>query len=347
MRFDNFTYVQLLSDTVSFDKKLNKKLLPISNSFRLKKAKQVDEAEKQAKVSRSKSSQNQEEEINIDKFYKRIDSVDDDITDILKRYNIRGYSKDPDEQNKSPRSSSPSRLIYNPNIINTGSFEFDEMQHQSTPTVTTSENNIYLNSTLTKSTDSISARIDFNDLILDLNLCSPSPRQTASTNINSHSPASTSRGTLAVVQVPEPKADYYHNKARYPLISRAIYKPHSYDNLNSTRENFNDGSTTHRDCSCFVNNDETSHFKRHSYNSLRISSNSTKPVSYSCNLDSASLESSRTNTARLNPDYNPKTSAWSANVALKTTTIVPKDNNSTHKNLIKERRSYFIYHFTN
>ena len=332
VRFDNFTYVQLLSDTVSFDKKLNKKLLPLSNSFRLKKkAKQTeeDEEKKANALVRSKSSLSgdKKEEINPEKLYKRIESVDDDITDILKRYNIRGYSQDPNEQTEGPRSSSPTRLIYNPD---TSPFEFDEI-NESTQ-ITTNENNIYLNSTLTKSADSISARIDLNDLVLDLNLCasSPSPTRTMEPVVSSR----------AVVPA-EPKADYYnHNRARYPLISRAVYKPHSYDNLNLTRDNFNDGST-HRDCSCFTAKDnhenEPSNFKRYNYKSLRVS-NIERPSSYSCNLDSTALESSRTtNTARLNEKPSSLGFHASTNVTMKTT-VMPKDNNSTHKNLIKESK---------
>ena len=50
VNFENYTYVQLLSDTVSLDRKLQRNLSLLSNSFRLKKKR-----DEEASLVRSKS----------------------------------------------------------------------------------------------------------------------------------------------------------------------------------------------------------------------------------------------------------------------------------------------------
>ena len=54
VNFENYTYVQLLSETVSFDRKLQRNLSLLSSSFRLKK-----KMEEETSLARSKSNVSQ------------------------------------------------------------------------------------------------------------------------------------------------------------------------------------------------------------------------------------------------------------------------------------------------
>ena len=105
-----------------------------------------------------------------------VSSVDDDITDILKRYGINGYG---DDKEKSPLKS---RL----ENFNSSTCLFDvENVPKSTPTSTMQQPESNLNETLsstlaisTSDSLSTSTRIDLTELFidLDLNLCVSTPR---------------------------------------------------------------------------------------------------------------------------------------------------------------------------
>jgi len=93
VKFDNYTYIQLLSETASFDKTINRKLQQQASSFRSKK-----HPNSPMSLARSKSQLTHKTTVDVSTLtenrYRRDEPTpDDDITDILRRYNINGYSE--------------------------------------------------------------------------------------------------------------------------------------------------------------------------------------------------------------------------------------------------------------
>jgi len=146
-------------------------------------------------------------------------SVNDDITDILRRYNINGYSEDVSAR-KEEGDTSITSLTENHSFFN------NQLENAPKSTPTTSDvykhyNNKNLTS-ITNSSKSLSPRVDLNDLFLDLDLCVSTPRpQKTDPNVN----------TLKSRNIPDTERSYYqscqfmHNNAKYPLISKAIHRP--------------------------------------------------------------------------------------------------------------------------
>jgi len=168
VKFDNYTYIQLLSETASFDKTINRKLQQQASSFRSKK-----HPNSPMSLARSKSQLTHKTTVDVSTLtenrYRRDEPTpDDDITDILRRYNINGYSEN------IPTDTA------NTSLTETVSFFNNQLERAPKSTPTTSdvykhiENN---NITSPNSNSSTSTRFDLNDLFLDLELCVSTPRQ--------------------------------------------------------------------------------------------------------------------------------------------------------------------------
>ena len=102
--FDNYTYIQLLSDKVNFEKRGLKKPISLTSSFRNKQSESGRTGLSRSKSTVEKSTLTEANLNDTANIYKRLESIEDDISDILKRYNIKGHGGD---DPPAPRSQTP------------------------------------------------------------------------------------------------------------------------------------------------------------------------------------------------------------------------------------------------